>query len=325
MRLFFLVCSLIGLLILTSCSLYSSSYESREWISEFEKTHPLVGTIWDVRLKRYITNEELVHNLARTSFVLIGEKHDNPDHHLIHAELLQSFRQQIPHSLHISFEHITKEQEAIVLAANSKTVETLRALLSWDSSGWPDWKMFRPLYESALESTNDRRAAGISRSELRELTRTKTSAAQKIPRAELLEAPLPATLQSDLNEELLRSHCGMLPDTALPSMSRMQRIRDLYMAGTMARNIAQNEGLNVLLAGNGHIRSDRGVPYYLRQMVPDATISSIAFLEVDPAFLDPADYLPEKIGSIPPFDYIWFTPVADQKDPCADFLPLREP
>ncbi|MGH7345804.1 MAG: ChaN family lipoprotein, partial [Candidatus Rokuibacteriota bacterium] len=50
--------------------------------------------------------------------------------------------------------------------------------------------------------------------------------------------------------------------------------------------------------------------------VPDASIASVAFVEVDAAAEKPGEYA-KRIGSDAlPFDYVWFTPKVDDDDPC---------
>jgi uncharacterized iron-regulated protein len=65
----------------------------------------------------------------------------------------------------------------------------------------------------------------------------------------------------------------------------------------------------VLIAGNGHVRKDRGVPWYLAQLRPAARIVSIGLIEVEDDLDDAGDDLP--------YDYVWFTPRVDDADPCA--------
>ena len=94
-------------------------------------------------------------------------------------------------------------------------------------------------------------------------------------------------------------------------MALAQHARDAQMARTMLD--ARFTGTVALIAGAGHARQDRGVPYYLRLAEPHSDIVSIAFREVahdsaDPHVLDVAAY-----------DYVWFTPRVDDEDPCAAF------
>jgi uncharacterized iron-regulated protein len=65
----------------------------------------------------------------------------------------------------------------------------------------------------------------------------------------------------------------------------------------------------VLIAGNGHVRKDRGVPWYLARLRPGARSVSIGLLEVTDDMLEPAK-------SPLPYDYVWFTPRVDDSEPC---------
>jgi uncharacterized iron-regulated protein len=96
----------------------------------------------------------------------------------------------------------------------------------------------------------------------------------------------------------------------------VQRARDAQMAEAML-NAPGGDGA-VLIAGAGHVRNDRGVPAYLRQIVPDARPVSVAFLEVDPKRPDVESYVTRFEGRLP-FDYVWFTPAVDDEDPCEKF------
>jgi uncharacterized iron-regulated protein len=73
----------------------------------------------------------------------------------------------------------------------------------------------------------------------------------------------------------------------------------------------------VLIAGAGHVRTDRGVPAYLATRVPDASVASVAFVEVASGAVAPADYAGRFGAARLPFDFVWFTARADDADPCA--------
>jgi uncharacterized iron-regulated protein len=122
-----------------------------------------------------------------------------------------------------------------------------------------------------------------------------------------------------MEREIRDAHCGELPDTMVPSMVTAQRARDAQLA---ERLLATQRDGAVLIAGTGHVRSDRGVPAYLAVRAPGVVIASVAFVEVASGRLAPADYA-ERFGAARlPFDYVWFTTRADDADPCAK---LRRP
>ena len=86
----------------------------------------------------------------------------------------------------------------------------------------------------------------------------------------------------------------------------------------VARRIVASyrSGGKVLIAGNGHSRADRGVPWYLGRGAAGAAIVSVGLLEVVPGEDDPAAYAASFGAEDLPFDFVWFTPRVDDQDPC---------
>ena len=73
----------------------------------------------------------------------------------------------------------------------------------------------------------------------------------------------------------------------------------------------------VLIAGSWHTRTDYGVPAHVRRMAPNATVHSLAFIEVDNHILDVAGYAQGFGGETVPFDFVWFTPRVSNEEICA--------
>jgi uncharacterized iron-regulated protein len=69
----------------------------------------------------------------------------------------------------------------------------------------------------------------------------------------------------------------------------------------------------LLIAGNGHVRRDFGVPHYLAQYPHGDDVLVVVFIEADTAKPSPTDYV--TIGA-PEYDYIVFTPPTSRPDPC---------
>jgi uncharacterized iron-regulated protein len=86
------------------------------WQSTLDADHPLVGVIWDVASRRRVGEAELAARVHSADIVLVGETHDNPDHHRIQAELLGVFaaRHAAPA---VIFEMLDREQQPAVDAS----------------------------------------------------------------------------------------------------------------------------------------------------------------------------------------------------------------
>ena len=118
-------------------------------------------------------------------------------------------------------------------------------------------------------------------------------------------------------QEIRAAHCGYASDTQINAMLLVQRARDAQMAESLTA-AGQQDGA-VLIAGAGHVRRDYGVPTYLSRSTPQASVISVAFLEVSGDRLDPSAYTARFSRPALPFDYVWFTPRVDDDDPCAAF------
>jgi uncharacterized iron-regulated protein len=126
---------------------------------------------------------------------------------------------------------------------------------------------------------------------------------------------MPETLVQALAVELEGSHCGVMPASAFGPMSLAQRYTDAHMAESLAK-AAHKHGGAFLLAGNGHVRTDRGVPWYLRQMAPARKIVAVVLLEVEAGKDDAGGYAPRTPDGHWAADYVLFTPQHPRPDPC---------
>lgn len=286
------------------------------WVSTLDVSSPLVGKAWDAHAHALIAGEWLgIAALPATRFVLLGEKHDNPDHHLLQAQALKMVLGAKRHPV-VLFEQIDLDLQPAIdayLAKPDATVDGLGHVLEWEKRGWPEWSLYRPIFEVAMESHLTILATGLGHELIRAVVKQGIGALPADLAARLhLERPLAPELEASLDEELKASHCGFLPDDKVAPMRLAQRVKDALMADLMLAHDTPDGA--VLIAGNGHVRSDRGVPWYLHAARPDAHAVSISFVEVEHGVSAPAAYAADQ-----PADYLVFTPRLDDDDPCADF------
>jgi hypothetical protein len=104
-------------------------------------------------------------------------------------------------------------------------------------------------------------------------------------------------------------------------MIEAQQARDAHLARALLDHASDGA---VLIAGNGHVRRDFGVPLHLARWAPDASVASVGLLEVSPGDETPGDALAHLDGGVIPFDYVWFTPRVDLVDPCERFREALE-
>jgi uncharacterized iron-regulated protein len=290
------------------------------WQAPLRQDHPLVGRIWDVSADAFIDRATLVDRLRRARFVLLGEKHDNPDHHRLQAWLLHSFIAAGRRPA-VGFEMFTIDDTPAIaqqLAAHSDDAVGLAEAVNWQRSGWPDWAMYRPIAEAALQAKLPIVATNLSPDVVRSLGQSGAEALDAALAARLgLDRPLAADTQTAMAEEIREAHCGHAAAKQINTMLLVQRARDAQMADSLAA-AGQQDGA-VLIAGAGHVRGDYGIPTYLASRESGVSVISMAFLEVSQDILEPTAYAARFRRQTLPFDYVWFTPRVDEQDPCAAF------
>jgi uncharacterized iron-regulated protein len=230
---------------------------------------------------------------ARARHVLLGETHDNAEHHRLQRVVLEALGAQGSRAL--AMEQFDTEHQPAMDAARTRgaDAEALADAGRLNRKGW-DWPRYRPLVEYALERGWPILAANLSREAARAIVADPSR---------FVGPPPGDTQRRILEKDMVDGHCGQqVPPQRLAGMVAAQRARDARMAETLSRQPA-----SVLIAGSHHVRREIGVPAYLGGTL------SIAFIETRAGASRPQDY---RHGE---FDYLWFTAPAARKDPCEGF------
>ena len=284
---------------------------SSPWQSELYIDHELIGRIWDSRRGQFVTDAELWDTILESSYVLLGEKHDNPDHHALQLRILQAL---------ISVDNVDKltmemldstasENLDAFLETPFESEEALKNFLNWDDQGW-SWAYYGALIQAAHRAGVPVTAGNLAAETVMQIYSS--------PTATEIEAVLDAEVMSRLLADIDESHCGLLPESQFPPMVRVQQTRDNTMARSLLLDEEENHGLAVLITGNYHARKDLGVPNYLIAQHPGlewSDILSLAFLEVVSGEMDPRAYL-DQFSDRSAYDFIWFTPAVSNADYC---------
>ncbi len=289
------------------------------WETTLGLDNPLVGKVWDVAGGRFVSPEQAARELAGDRFVLLGEKHDNPDHHRLQAWVLSRLVAEGRRPA-VAFEMFTTDQQETIdraLAAAPHDADRLAEAVAWESSGWPAWTMYRPIFEVALRAGLPIVAANLDPATTKALSRGGVDAVDPATASRLgLDRPLDPETRKEMAAEIVESHCGYANEAMVGAMIAVQRGRDGSMARAMLA--AGGDDGSVLVTGFGHAREDRGVPADLVADGASGGIGAVAFLEVQDGDTDPAAYAEAFDGRLP-FDFVWFTPRLDDEDPCDKF------
>lgn len=305
----------------------------RAWVSAIAREHPLVGRMWSPERGQFMDMELLARELVRGELVILGEVHDNPDHHQVRAEIIAAaFGPQATRTSGrppaIVMEHLRPHQQAVLDrrldGGWQPTASELMGALEWAKSGWPAESLFLPLFEAIVGSKLPLYAGDPSRESIRAVARGGLTALPVEDTRRLkLDMAVPEAMAAAQLKEIEASHCGLIPGSALGGMAEAQRLRDAHLAAAMIA-AANRHGAAILLTGNGHARRDRGVPFHLARLSPGRNVMAVEIVEVDPVKTDARAYEERGADGKPTTDFIVFTPRAERPDPCEEMRKMMQ-
>lgn len=290
------------------------------WMSKGLAHHPLVGQIWRRDGNRFVSEAELVAAAEAAPLVLIGEIHDNPDHHRIQARLTAALLDDRADRA-LAIEMIRSDQQPTLdtfLARRPGDLAGLGRTLEWSQSGWPAWTHYAAVLAPFVARRLAVLGANLPRTEIRAIARDGFAALGRARLTALaLDHPIPKAVLDATAKEITEVHCGAFPQARAVPFAQIQLARDAAMAAALREAARRAGGKAVLIAGNGHLRTDRGVPWQLGRQGYRGRILTIAPMEVQADRTDARDYGAAYGTREAPFDYLWFTPRQRREDPCA--------
>ncbi|PKM32355.1 MAG: iron(III) ABC transporter [Gammaproteobacteria bacterium HGW-Gammaproteobacteria-12] len=291
--------------VLLSCLMLLAACQSRPMLpppaplAPLGREHADLGRIVDLASGRTISPEQLLDRLAPAERVLVGEQHDNPDHHALQLWLLRELSRLRPQGS-VSMEMLNPDQQnkvdqAKAAARAGQAITDPFDTLAWQP-GW-DWSLYGPLVLHQLRQPYPLLAANLDRVDIMQIYRQRPTLQGKHSSA--------SDVQERLLADIRESHCGLLPDSQLPAMLAVQQQRDRRMAETLLS--APQPSL--LLAGAFHVRKDLGAPLHLADLGAHTGNAVLILAEVG------------RSVDASMADYVWFTAAQPEQDHCAKLRP----
>lgn len=221
--------------------------------------------------------------------VVLGEVHDNAAAHKGQAEALEALNPSA-----VVFEMLTPE-EARKADADRGAVPSI-----WGQSGWPEYTLYAPIF-AALD---DARIIGAAapRETVRDVYGEGAAALFGADAGLFgLDAQLPEDQQAAREALQFAAHCEAMPREMMAGMVEVQRYRDAVFARAALKALEDYGAPVAVIAGNGHARTDWGVPAMIERAAPEVNTRSIAFVEGETDM---------------PFDETRVVPRAKRDDPC---------
>ncbi len=282
--------------------------------------HELIDTIWDVHGWHKIDKSQLPTRISEADYVLLGELHDNIVHHRKQAWIVDNMAER-NRTGSVAFEMIDNRQGDLITKEDCVSSAALIDKLDYYPSTWQYETYYQVVFDSTIRAGYKIYPANLDRHTLMKTLMQDKKNLSDQTRHILSQTRLTPKHYAELQDDIIRSHCGMLDSDTVDSMVEMQRIRDATMAVSLLKSKAD---LKVLIAGVGHVRKDRGVPLYLYEEEKDISVISIALLEVEEDHNDLAAYAMHWEGGHLPFDYVWFTARAERPNDEDYCIKLKE-
>ena len=244
-------------------------------------------------------DDGVVAEMAKHDVILLGEVHDNPQHHANQQAFVAAL-----HPRAIVWEMLTPDQAATVTEALIADRAALEQVLDWAASKWPAFDMYYPIFAAAPGAKTF--GGHVPRAEARAAFSKGVSTVFGAEAALYgLDAALLEDEQSMRESGQMTAHCDALPEDLLPQMVAIQRLRDATLARAVVAAVAETGGPVVVITGSGHVRKDWGVPSYLARVAPDISVFSLGQSEAG-----------QSVGD---FDLVLDSPAVEREDPCAAF------
>ena len=239
--------------------------------------------------------------IPEADIVILGEVHDNPAHHLFQAEAVAAIGpaaviwEMLPPGIEVD---------------PSLPARELSEALEWEARGWPDFALYAPVFAAAPDAVH--LGMALPREDVRAAIGEGAAAVFGKDAVRFgLDLPLPDAEQEERETAQLRDHCDALPAEMLGGFVEAQRLRDAGFARAALTALEAHGGPVVVITGNGHARTDWGMPVYLAAAAPEVSVVSVGQLERDGADDDLRD------GA--PFGLWTFAEPPERGDPCEAF------
>jgi uncharacterized iron-regulated protein len=201
--------------------------------------------------------------------VILGEVHDNPQAHIKQAAALEALRPTA-----VVFEMLTAEEAAKADADRSQIAQ------AWEASGWQKFDIYAPIFDALGRARII--GAAAPRDAVQRVYRDGAAAifgleARRFGLDQLLpEAQLAARI--DLQ---FAAHCEAMPREMMGGMVAVQRYRDATFARAALAALETYGPPVAVITGNGHARTDWGIPALIAQAAPEVTTHAIGFVEAE--------------------------------------------
>ena len=222
--------------------------------------------------------------------ILLGEQHDAAEHQSIHRQATETLAERgLLAALVIEMAEAGRSTQSLTTDAPETQV---KQNLAWNDRAW-NWASYSPAIMAAVRAGVAVFGANLAREPMLAAMRDAMHDQRLSPAAFERQ-------QQDIRE----GHCGLLPESQIVPMTRVQIARDASMAQTVQAQ-AKAAKTVLLLAGTAHVDRTAGIPAHWRG----------SFRAISVRLLPSGSAQSGGEG----FDQVWRTAPVAPKDYCAEF------
>lgn len=260
--------------------------------------HFWIGQIVDIKEGKALSFEELIERIVSKDLIFIGEVHDNPEHHLIHVQILQALINCCsPLTVAMEFFQLQDQELLDRYLQGGVTESQFLKGVDWNGSWGYGYHLYRPLMLLARDKRIQVLAVNAPKEIVRKVART---GLEGLDVAERNQLPEDIDLSNEAHRAYLRQVHEQRAHQELGNFEYFYEAQCVWEE-TMANNIA-NHSRNkrqklVVFTGNGHIINKFGIPDRTIRRHPASMVTILPYPLTEKTAIEKGTA-----------DYLWLTP-----------------
>jgi len=240
--------------------------------------HFRIGQIVDLNTGATLSFEQLIEQIASKDLIFVGEVHNNPEHHLIHVQIIQALMDRCgPVTIAMESFQKTKQESLDRYLQGELTEEEFLKEVNWSEEWGYEYHFYRPLILLARQNMSRILAINAPHDIVRKVAREGLKSLSVVEKGKLAK-------EIDLND---RAHYTFLRKIyEQHSHTELKKFDYFYEAqcvweDTMAHNLAEylkeNRRKLIAFTGNGHIINKFGIPDRTMRRFPVSMVTIIPY------------------------------------------------
>ena len=240
--------------------------------------HFRIGQIVDLNTGATLSFEQLIDQIASKDLIFVGEVHNNPEHHLIHVQIIQALMDRCgPVTIAMESFEKTKQESLDRYLQGGLTEEEFLREVNWRGEWGYEYHFYRPLILLARQNMSRIIAINAPHDIVRKVARQGLKSLNVVEQGKLAK-------EIDLNDKahytFLRKVYEQHSHTELKKFDHFYEAQCVWedtMAHNLAEYLKENRRKLIAFTGNGHIINKFGIPGRTIKRFPVSMVTIIPY------------------------------------------------